>query len=258
MVTMGDVARCSVGKPGQLLNEELLYKLFGVNAELLIDHAWGWEPCTIAAIKAYKPESSSVGSGQVLQEPYPFQKARTVLREMTGQLALDLVDKGLVTNQLVLTVGYDRESLENPKIGYRGEITTDAYGRKVPKHAHGTENLTSYTSSSKELVEAATALFDRIVNPKLLVRRFYMAATHVVEEGTVPAQFQQLDLFSDPEEVTRQEAAAKAERERERKRQEAMLSIKKKFGKNAILEGISFTEGATGRERNETIGGHKA
>ena len=258
MYTMGDVARCSVGKPGQLLNEELLYKLFGVNAELLIDHAWGWEPCTIAAIKAYKPESNSVGSGQVLQEPYPFQKARTVLREMTGQLALDLVDKGLVTNQLVLTVGYDRESLENPKIGYRGEITTDAYGRKVPKHAHGTENLTSYTSSSKELVEAATALFDRIVNPKLLVRRFYMAATHVVEEGIVPAQFQQLDLFSDPEEVTRQEAAAKAERERERKRQEAMLSIKKKFGKNAILEGISFTEGATGRERNETIGGHKA
>ena len=155
-----------------------------------------------------------MGSGQVLQEPYPFQKARTVLREMTGQLALDLVDKGLVTNQLVLTVGYDRESLENPKIGYRGEITTDAYGRKVPKHAHGTENLTSYTSSSKELVEAATALFDRIVNPKLLVRRFYMAATHVVEEGIVPAQFQQLDLFSDPEEVTRQEAAAKAERER--------------------------------------------
>ena len=258
MYTMGDVARCSIGKPGEYHNEELLYKLFGVNAEILIDHAWGWESCTIADVKAYKPENKSIVSGQVLQCPYDFQKARLVAREMADALALDLVDKGLVTNQLVLTVGYDRESLENPKIGYRGEVTTDAYGRKVPKHAHGTENLARYTSSSKELVEAATALFDRIVNPKLLVRRFYMAATHVVEEGTVQAQFQQLDLFSDPEEVTRQEAAAKAERERERKRQEAMLSIKKKFGKNAILEGISFTEGATGRERNETIGGHKA
>ena len=260
MYTMGDVARCSLGKPGALRNEDLLYKLFGVNAELLIDHAWGWEPCTIAAIKAYKPESNSIGSGQVLQCAYPFEKARIVLREMADQLALDLVEKNLVTKQLVLTVGYDRESLERPEIGYTGEVTTDRYGRSVPKHAHGTENLERYTSSSKRLVDAATALYQRVVNPQLLVRRMYLTATHVLDaqDAPDPAALEQLDLFTDYQAVEQARAKEDAELEREHQRQKAVLEIKKKFGKNAILKGISFTEGATARERNGQIGGHKA
>ncbi len=260
MYTMGDVARCSLGKPGALRNEDLLYKLFGVNAELLIDHAWGWEPCTIAAIKAYKPESNSIGSGQVLQCAYPFEKARIVLREMADQLALDLVEKNLVTKQLVLTVGYDRESLERPEIGYTGEVTTDRYGRSVPKHAHGTENLERYTSSSKRLVDAATALYQRVVNPQLLVRRMYLTATHVLDaqDAPDPAALEQLDLFTDYQAVEQARAKEDAELEREHQRQKAVLEIKKKFGKNAILKGISFTDGATARERNGQIGGHKA
>ncbi len=260
MYTMGDVARCSLGKPGALRNEDLLYKLFGVNAELLIDHAWGWEPCTIAAIKAYKPESNSIGSGQVLQCAYPFEKARIVLREMADQLALDLVEKNLVTKQLVLTVGYDRESLERPEIGYTGEVTTDRYGRSVPKHAHGTENLERYTSSSKRLVDAATALYERVVNPQLLVRRMYLTATHVLDaqDAPDPAALEQLDLFTDYQAVEQARAKEDAELEREHQRQKAVLEIKKKFGKNAILKGISFTDGATARERNGQIGGHKA
>ena len=260
MYTMGDVARCSLGKPGALRNEDLLYKLFGVNAELLIDHAWGWEPCTIAAIKAYKPESNSIGSGQVLQCAYPFEKARIVLREMADQLALDLVEKNLVTKQLVLTVGYDRESLERPEIDYTGEVATDRYGRSVPKHAHGTENLERYTSSSKRLVDAATALYERVVNPKLLVRRMYLTATHVLDaqDAPGPAALEQLDLFTDYQAVEQARAQEDAELEREHQRQKAVLEIKRKFGKNAILKGISFTEGATARERNGQIGGHKA
>lgn len=260
MYTMGDVARCSLGKPGALRNEDLLYKLFGVNAELLIDHAWGWEPCTIAAIKAYKPESNSIGSGQVLQCAYPFEKARIVLREMADQLALDLVEKNLVTKQLVLTVGYDRESLERPEIDYTGEVATDRYGRSVPKHAHGTENLERYTSSSKRLVDAVTALYQRVVNPKLLVRRMYLTATHVLDaqDAPDPAVLEQLDLFTDYQAVEQARAQEDAELEREHQRQKAVLEIKKKFGKNAILKGISFTEGATARERNGQIGGHKA
>ena len=260
MYTMGDVARCSLGKPGALRNEDLLYKLFGVNAELLIDHAWGWEPCTIAAIKAYKPESNSIGSGQVLQCAYPFEKARIVLREMADQLALDLVEKNLVTKQLVLTVGYDRESLERPEIGYTGEVTTDRYGRSVPKHAHGTENLERYTSSSKRLVDAATALYERVVNPKLLVRRMYLTVTHVLDaqDAPDPTALEQLDLFTDYQAVEQARAKEDAELEREHQRQKAVLEIKNKFGKNAILKGISFTDGATARERNGQIGGHKA
>ena len=260
MYTMGDVARCSLGKPGALRNEDLLYKLFGVNAELLIDHAWGWEPCTISAIKAYKPESNSIGSGQVLQCAYPFEKARIVLREMADQLALDLVEKNLVTKQLVLTVGYDRESLERPEIDYTGEVTTDRYGRSVPKHAHGTENLERYTSSSKRLVDAATALYERVVNPKLLVRRMYLTVTHVLDaqDAPDPAALEQLDLFTDYQAVEQARAQEDAELEREHQRQKAVLEIKKKFGKNAILKGISFTDGATARERNGQIGGHKA
>jgi len=260
--TMGDIARCSLGGPNDYYNEELLYRLFGVNAELLIDHAWGWEPCTMAAIKAYKPRNNSIGSGQVLQCPYAFDQARLVTREMTDMLVLDLVEKRLMTDQLVLTVGYDIDNLTNPETAkaYRGVVTTDRYGRKIPKHAHGTVNLKGASSSSKVVTEAVMALFDRIVNPKLLVRRIYVTANHVVDEKTVSKEpeFEQLNLFVD---YTAREAEQKAESERlsrERKLQEASLAIKKKFGKNAILKGMNLEDGATARQRNSQIGGHKA
>ena len=262
LLTMGDIAHCSLGKETEYYNEELLYKLFGINAELLIDHAWGWEPCTIADIKAYRPENNSIGAGQVLQSPYPFEKARLVVREMADLLALDLVDKGLVCDQLVLTVGYDIENLKNPELRrrYSGEITTDNYGRAVPKHAHGSENLGLYTSSSKQILQAVTTLFERVVDPLLLVRRMNLVANHVVYEAELPKEntVEQLDLFTDyaaREEREKQEAA---EQQRERRRQEALLSIKKKFGKNAIMKGMNLEEGATAKERNATIGGHKA
>ena len=256
LYTMGDIARRS------LENEEQLYRLFGVNAELLIDHAWGWEPCTIADIKAYKPASSSIGSGQVLQCPYPFEKARLVMREMADALALDLVDKGLVTNQLVLTVGYDIDNLRDPALRrhIRGAIRTDRYGREIPKHAHGTENLPKYTSSTRQITGAALALFDRIVDRQLLVRRFYLAATHVIHEAEAEQrpQFEQLDLFTDYAARQAQEDQAAAALAQERKIQQAMLEIKKKYGKNAILKGMNLEEGATARERNQQIGGHRA
>ena len=262
MYTMGDVARCSTGASSDFYNEDLLYKLFGINAELLIDHAWGWEPCTMAAIKAYKPRSSSLGSGQVLQCPYVFDQARLVVREMTDMLVLDLVEKRLMTDQLVLTVGYDIDNLTNPEIAkaYRGAVTTDRYGRKMPKHAHGTVNLKGASSSSKVILEAVMDLFDRIVNPKLLVRRIYVTANHVADEKTVSmkTEFEQMNLFVD---YAAREAEQKAESERlarERKLQEASLAIKKKFGKNAILKGMNLEEGATARQRNSQIGGHKA
>lgn len=251
---MGDVARCS------LVNEELLYRLFGVNAELLIDHAWGWEPCTIAEIKAYKPQSNSIGSGQVLPCPYPYEKARLVVWEMADLLSLDLVDKGLVTNQLVLTVGYDIENLKEPGKAYHGEVTIDRYGRATPKHAHGTQNLEAYTSSTEKIMQAVMELFTRIVDPDLLVRRVYLTAGRVIaEEDNVQEEVvEQLDLFTDQEAADaarKEEAAALA---RERKRQETILAIKKKFGKNAILKGANFSEGATAKDRNGQIGGHKA
>ena len=228
-----------MGKPTDYYNEDLLYKMFGVNAELLIDHAWGWEPCTIAEVKAYKPESNSIGSGQVLQCPYDFEKTRLVLCEMTDLLVLDLVDKGLVTDQMVLTIGYDIENLTDPdrRLAYKGAVTTDRYGRKTPKHAHGTENLGGYSSSTSELIKAALALYDRIVDKNLLIRRLSITANHLLAEADVPQQdaAEQLDLFTDyaaQEKRQEEETAALA---RERKMQEAMLSIKKRFGKNAIL-----------------------
>ena len=254
--TMGKVARQSVK------NEELLYRLFGVNAELLIDHAWGWEPCTMDMVKAYKPENNSFSNGQVLQSAYDFRKARVVVQEMAENMALDLVSKRLVTDQIILTVGYDRESLTNPDIRahYHGEVTTDYYGRQVPKHAHGTANLTRQTSSTKLITEAIVELFDRIVNKDLLVRRLNLTVNHVVNEEeanrrTTPTQ---LDLFTDYEELARQQEAEKAELDKERRIQEAQLAIKQRFGKNAILRGLNFEEGATAKERNEQIGGHKA
>lgn len=258
--TMGDIVRCSVGKPTDYYNEKLLYQLFGVNAELLIDHAWGWEPCTIADIKAYKPEFNSIGSGQVLQEPYSFTKARLVVCEMADQLSLDLVDKGLVTKQLTLTVGYDRENLQDPerRKQYHGAVTRDPYGREIPRHAHGTVNLEMSTASAKALIDAASSLFDRIVNQGLLIRRLNLTAVRVLPIGSVgdAHSCEQLDLFSNfgpAAEARKRQDAALA---RERKIQAAMLDIKKKYGKNAILKGMNLEDGATARERNRQVGGH--
>ena len=260
--TMGDVARCSLGKSGDYYNEDLLYKLFGINAELLIDHAWGWEPCTIADIKAYKPESNSIGSGQVLQSPYEFEKAKLVVREMTELLVLDLVEKNLVTNQLTLTIGYDIENLSDPerRKQYHGPVTTDQYGRSIPKHAHGTANLDRYLSSTKLITEAIMNLFDRIVDPKLLVRRITITANRVIDEKAAQRkdEYQQLDLFTDYEAEEARQREEQTELEREKRMQKAMLDIKHKFGKNAILKGMNLQEGATAKDRNSQIGGHKA
>ena len=258
LFTMGDIARCSLGKPEEFYNQELLYRLFGVNAELLIDHAWGWEPCTMADIKAYRPAAHSLGAGQVLQEPYPFSKARLVLREMAEQLALDLLEKHLVTGQVVLTVGYDRQNLADParRVQYRGAVTTDFYGRSVPKHAHGTANLSRPPASAQDIVRAVLALFDRIVDSSLLVRRLTLAACHVVDEKTAAAaaRYEQLDLFTDYAAQQREQAAL----DRERHMQQAVLAIKHKYGKNALFKGMDLQEGATARSRNAQIGGHRA
>lgn len=262
LYTMGDIARCSIGQPTDYHNEELLYKLFGVNAELLIDHAWGWEPCTIADIKAYKPAANSCGSGQVLHCATPADQARLIVREMADQLALDLVDKHLMTNQLVLTVGYDRENLTDPtrNAAYHGPVATDRYGRQIPKHAHGTTNLRQYTSSTRSILDAVTELFDRIVDKRLLVRRVNLVACRVLDEDAAREKdsCEQLDFFSITESAQQQAAAEEKELERERRRQQTMLAIKKKFGKNAIIKGMDLQEGATAMERNAQIGGHKA
>lgn len=260
--TMGDIARCSVGKSTDYYNEELLYDMFGVNAELLIDHAWGWEPCTIADIKAYKPESSSIGSGQVLKCPYSFEKARLAVQEMADLLALDLVDKGLVTDQIVLTVGYDIENLKDPALrkNYRGEIKTDRYGREIPKHAHGTVHLKEPASSSRLLIQAAAGLYDEIVDKRFLVRRLNITAAHVIPETERKKEvhFEQMDLFTDYDAIQKQQEEEEADLAREKKMQQLMLDIKKKYGKNAILKGMNLQEGATAKDRNSQIGGHKA
>lgn len=258
MFTMGDVARCSIGGPRDYYNEDLLYKLFGVNAELLIDHSWGWEPTMIADIKAYKPESNSLGSGQVLHCPYDSEKAKLVVREMTDLLVLDLVDKGLVTNQVVLTIGYDIENVSSGH--YRGPVTTDHYGRKVPKHAHGTGNLEKYSSSTREIIDCIMTLYDRIVDKSLLVHRVTICASHVIPESAVPVEsgFEQLDLFTDYAAAWEKQKQEQAALEKERKLQQAALNIKKRFGKNAILKGMNLQEGATARDRNSQVGGHRA
>jgi len=262
LYTMGDVARCSIGKKHEYHNEELLYKLFGVNAELLIDHAWGWEPCTIADIKAYKPKSNSIGAGQVLPAPYPYEKAKLIVREMTELLVLDLVDKDLVTSAVVLTLGYDRENLKSAgaREQYQGEVTTDFYGRAVPKHAHGTAHVEQPTSSTKEIMEAVMALFERIIDKNLLVRRVYLTAERVVPTSSVspPSAAEQLDLFTDYEALEKQCAERQAALAQERKLQTAMLDIKKRFGKNAVLKGMNLLDGATTKDRNQQVGGHRA
>lgn len=255
--TMGKLARLS------LENEDLLYRLFGVNAELLIDHAWGWENCTMEYIKAYRPETNSLSNGQVLTEPYTFEKARVVIQEMADAIALDLISKRLVTNQLVITIGYDRESLTIPNIHdvYDGPISIDYYGREVPKQAHGTANIGKYTSSSKLISDAVISLYDSIVNRNLLIRRLNIATNNIISEddeklkATQPVQ---LDLFVDYEAQEKQEREEKERRAKERRIQETLLDIKQKFGKNAILRGLNLAEGATAIERNKQIGGHRA
>ena len=264
LYTMGDIARCSIGGRGDYYNEELLYKLFGVNAELLIDHAWGWEPCRISDIKAYRPESTSLSVGQVLQGPYPFDKARLIVREMTDSLALDLVAKGLACDQVVLTVGYDIDNLADPAVRrrYRGPVTFDYYGREVPKPAHGSRNLGGYTSSTRRIVEAMVALFDSVVDPELTVRRMYVVANHTRDEEAAKrekaGESVQLDMFTDYEALAHEDAAREAAREKERKQQKVVLAIKEKYGKNAILKGMNLEEGATQRDRNDQVGGHRA
>ena len=257
VLTMGDVARCSVE------NEEILYKLFGVNAELLIDHAWGWEPCTIAQIKAYKPMDNSIGEGQVLHCAYTAAKGKLIMKEMMDKLILKLVEKGLVTDHIILTVGYDMENLEIPEIreNYRGEITKDWYGRLVPKHAHGSVTLERPTSSTRIIMEEAEKLYDRIVDPILLVRRLTVAAGRVLSEQEAEEKkeiFEQMDLFTDYEALEKERASRKAEQDREKRMQKAVLDIRRRFGSNAIVKGMNLEEGATAIERNSQIGGHNA
>ena len=264
MYTMGDIARCSVGTPRDYYNEELLYRIFGVNAELLIDHAWGWEPCTIADIKAYKSESSSIGSGQVLQCPYTAERARLVVKEMADQLALDLVGKGLVTDQVVLTAGYDIENLKSAdlKNNYHGEVKTDRYGRSIPKHAHGTAHLEQYSSSGREIVRTVMELYDRIIDSSLLIRRLNLVAANVIPEAEAvqknKEEYVQLDLFTDYAAVRDEEERKMAELEKEKRIQQAVVEIKSRFGKNAVLKGMNLLDGATAKDRNQQIGGHKA
>lgn len=299
--TMGDIARCSLGTSSDYYNEDLLYKMFGVNAELLIDHAWGYEPCTLAEVKSYRPQRKSLVSGQVLQNAYTYDKTRIVVREMMELLALDLVDKGLLTNQIVLTVGYDVENLSDPerRKAYKGEITVDGYGREVPKHAHGTGNLPFSTASTKLTTDCVLEVFDRVVDESLLTRRISITANNLVLESEYkresevasaePEQISMFDMLAGgddsqaPERVSSKEATVYSEQdkpnstmvaesilgstgndndedalEKEKQVQEAMLKIKKRFGKNAILKGTNLQEGATAKERNAQIGGHKA
>lgn len=299
--TMGDIARCSLGTSSDYYNEDLLYNMFGVNAELLIDHAWGYEPCTLAEVKSYRPQRKSLVSGQVLQNAYTYEKTRIVVREMMELLALDLVDKGLLTNQIVLTVGYDIENLSDPerRKAYKGEITVDGYGREIPKHAHGTGNLPFSTASTKLTTDCVLEVFDRVVDESLLTRRISITANNLVLESEYkrenevasaePEQISMFDMLAGgddsqaPERVSSKEATVYSEQdkpnstmvaesisgsaandksedtlEKEKQVQEAMLKIKKRFGKNAILKGTNLQEGATAKERNAQIGGHKA
>ena len=262
LYTMGDIARCSIGEEWDYYNEELLYKMFGINAELLIDHAWGYEPVTIADIRGYKPETNSIGSGQVLHCPYDFEKTKLIVREMTDALVLDLVEKQLVTDQIVLDIGYDIENLTNPDIRkkYHGEVKADRYGRFVPKHAHGTANLDTKTSSTAKIMDAVLDLYERIVDKNLLVRRVSVTANRVVDEHMVSneTEFTQMDLFTDYQALAEKQKEEQARMEKERRLQEVMLSVKKKYGKNAMLKGTNLQEGATMIDRNNQIGGHRA
>ena len=252
--TMGDVALTSIK------NEDLLYKLFGINAELLIDHAWGYEPCTIADIKSYKPMSKSLNSGQVLHCPYDAEGGRLIVREMCDLLVLDMVDKGVATNQLTLTIGYDADNLKNPNNPYLGEVTMDHYGRAIPKHAHGSVNFPIHTSSTEEIMEGVLRLYDRIINPNLLIRRVNISVNNLISESERRdvAEGEQMDFFTDYEKRDKEKSAKKARYAREKLRQNALIAIKKKYGGNAVIKGMNLTEGATTIDRNKQIGGHKA
>ena len=262
LYTMGDIARCSIGAKTSYYNENLLYKMFGINAELLIDHAWGWEPCTMDLVKAYTPTTNSVSSGQVLQCPYDFNKAKLIVKEMTDLLVLDLVEKGLVTDQLILYIGYDAESLRDPKIRklYKGAVKTDHYGRSVPKHANGTVNLEKHCSSSKIIERAVAELYDKIVNKDLLIRRITITANHVVAEKSLENKYkyEQLDLFTDYAAIQKEREEYLNAQKRENSIQRAIIDIKKRYGKNAVIKGMNLLEGATTIVRNRQIGGHKA
>ncbi len=252
--TMGDVARCSVGRTGEFYNEDLLYKLFGVNAELLIDHAWGWEPCTIKDIKEYRPRQNSISSGQVLMCPYEYKKGELVVKEMTDLLVLELVEKRLVTNQIVLTIGYDVSNIKETDMKkYRGEVTVDRYGRKIPKHAHGTKNLIKYTSSTQAVIKAAVELYNEITDENLLIRRITITANHVINEDDArdDVSYRQMSIFNDYEKE-------QYELKKEKAIQDAVIDIKHKYGKNAVVKGMNLLEGATAIQRNGQIGGHKA
>lgn len=256
ILTMGDVARCSIE------NEDFLYRLFGINAELLIDHAWGWEPVTLSDVKAYKPENKSISSGQVLQCPYDYEKTKLVVREMADALAFDLLEKKLITNQIVLTVGYDKESLENPEKmkNYTGDFSIDRYGRKIPKHAHGTANLGRYTSSAKLITDAVMNIFQRTVNPEFLSRRINICVNNLISEDEVKEEFSacQLDLFSNYEDEQKKQAEEDIALEREKNIQKAVLKVKNRFGKNSVIRGMDLLDGATAISRNGQIGGHRA
>ena len=262
LYTMGDIARCSLGKPWEFHNEDLLYKLFGINAELLIDHAWGWEPVTLDDIRAYRPKSRSLSSGQVLMQPYEVSKARIVALEMADAMVLDLVEKHMVTDQMVLTIGYDIQNLQEPErlAAYKGKVRMDRYGRRVPEHAHGSVNLGGHTSSTQKILDAVMQLYDRIADPALLIRRLNITANNIMleEEAEKPVRYEQMDLFTDYEALERQKEAEQARKEKEKSLQKAVIGIKKRYGKNAILKGTDLQEGATMIERNSQIGGHKS
>ena len=257
---MGDIARCSLGKDSEYYNEELLYRAFGINAELLIDHAWGWEPCTIADIKAYQPAARSLESGQVLKEPYTVPKARVVLREMADQMALGLVEKRLLASSISIHVSFDSSCLEDPEIrkAYKGPVSKDYYGRKAPKSVSGSFRFPHPTSSTSQIMEAVTGLYDRLVDPCLLVRRFSLDAGEILSEDLAQTSSagQQLDLFAEQDGPKAEET--KKMLEKEKKLQQALLSIKDRYGRNSVLRGMNYEEGATGKERNEQIGGHRA
>ena len=274
--TMGEVALCALGKETDFYNRALLHKLLGVNAELLIDHAFGYEPCTIEHVKNYRPQSNSLSLGQVLKRPYEYEETRLIVKEMTELLSLDLVNKGVMTKQLVLTIGYDIENLTDEQRAreYKGEVNIDRYGRRVPKHAHGTKNLEKYTSSSVTITEAMMELFDRIYNPILLSRRVTVVAAGVIPEAKAREKdrYVQMDLFADfgltneveqpfgnggTKSIERLHPENESE-ERQKKAQQAALKIKDKYGKNAILKGMNLEDGGTTIERNAQIGGHKA
>ena len=263
LYTMGDVARCSVGPENSFYNEDFLYKLFGVNAELLIDHAWGWEPTEIADCKAYVPESQSLSQGQVLPRPYSFDEGRIIVQEMADQLSLDLVRKGVLTDQVVLNVGYDIQNLTDTTRAarYHGPVTEDWYGRQVPKSVHGAQSFPHPTASTNLIVSAAREIYDRIVDQNLLVRRFHIAAMHLIPESEARIRADapvQMDLFTDYEALQREQREKEAQMEKERSMQKTLLNIRDKFGKNAIVRGLNMEEGATAMERNKQVGGHKA